>query len=320
MVEGSERYTIDQFVRAAKDAHLTATERLIVDWVVLGLLDRPEHRGAGQRRGSEKGTWPFEQRQLFLSLLSKRPEVQSVATLANIPVWFWLVWGDRYAPLRQVRRALSTWAGRQWTSEAKARRAARQLVVDFGTREPRTKTDVIDLLTDSLRGTRLDDELRLPELDELRTQLERLGEGQTIEMGGAKFSLTPAGAAQLISARVDAIRHLNDFSDAAFHWARFTYNVGRAHHGRLAPELAKNDRFGHMFQDTSLEAMFNGACLDLITTLGLSRMATYDESPLGLHNPRTWEQDNLRMQINHTRVGGSGYELVADIVPADPEL
>ena len=279
MTEGSERYTLEQLLAAADEEGLTASERLVVDWVSLGLLDRPEHRGAGQGRGSDKGTWPSEQLQLFPSLLRKRAAAQSVATLANIPVWLWLVWGDRYVPLRQVRRALSTWARQQWASEAKARRAARQLVADFDTREPRTRTDVIALITEALRGMREINGDRFADMDALREQLARLGEGETLETGGATFTLTPAGAAQLISARLDALRHLSEFSDAAFHWARFTYNVGRADYGRRAPELAEHERFGHVFQDTSLEEMMNRACLDLVTTLGLSRMINFNKLP-----------------------------------------
>lgn len=314
-----ERHTAEDLIQAAKAQGLTASERLIVDWSSLGLIDRPEHRGAGQRRGSEKGTWNAEQRQLFLALLRKRSEIDSVATLANIPVWMWLVWGDRYVPLRQVRQALSTWARQQWASEAKARRAARQLVDDFDTREPRTRTDVIALITEALRGMPEIHDDRFADMDALREQLERLGEGEALEMGGATFNLTPAGAAQLIFARLDALRHLTEFSDAAFHWARFVYNVGRADYGRRAPELAEHERFGHIFQDTSLGEMMNRACLDLVTTLGVSRMLNFNESPEGLHNPMTWEIGNLRMQINETRVHGSGIDLDFDVAPAEAQ-
>ena len=319
MDEVSERYTAQQLLEAARDLGLTASARLIVDWSSVGLIDRPEHRGAGQSRGSEKGTWAAEQKELFLSLLKKRSETDSVGTLVNIPVWLWLVWGDQYVPLRQIRRALSTWALQQWASEAKARRAARRLVADFDTREPRTRTRLVELITKALRGIRQSGVDKYPDIEELRAQLDKLGEGETLETGGATFTLTSAGTAQLISARIDALRHLSDFSDAAFHWARFTYNVGRADYGRRAPELAQHERFSHIFQDTSFEEMMNRACLDLVTTLGVSRMLNFNELPEGLHNPLTWEKGNLRMQINETRMHGDGIDLDLDIAPAEAQ-
>jgi hypothetical protein len=316
--EPSERYNAEQLIRAAEAQGLAASERLIVDWSSLGLIDRPEHRGAGQSRGSEKGTWAADQKELFLSLLKKRSEIDSVGTLVNIPVWLWLVWGDRYVPLRQVRRALSTWALHQWASERTARRAARRLVADFDTREPRTRTHVIDLITEAFRGARQSGVDKYPDIDELRTQLERLGEGETIQVGKAKFSLTPAGVAHLVSARLEAVRHLAGFSDAAFHWARFVYNLSRTTYGRDAPELVTNERFGHLFHDTDLNTMFHNASLDLVTILGVSRTDDFDQSGAGLGNPQTWETNNLRMQISQTQSAADGYVLDVEISEVEP--
>jgi hypothetical protein len=89
--------------------------RTLWDWIEHGLLDRSSVRpGAGKGRGSHEGRWPGTQVELLALLVAKREEVGDhrgvIGILANIPVFFWLEWGEDYAPLRQVRRAVGTWS------------------------------------------------------------------------------------------------------------------------------------------------------------------------------------------------------------------
>jgi hypothetical protein len=122
------RYTAgDLRARAARKGS-SVSARLITDWVEKGLLDRPDVRGLGRGRGTI-ATWPEDQLQLFLLLLSKRQEIKRTATLCNIPVALWLINSDRYAPLRQVRRALATWAAAYTTvKHGRAERTSLELL------------------------------------------------------------------------------------------------------------------------------------------------------------------------------------------------
>jgi hypothetical protein len=81
------------------------TVRLIRDWAQAGLLDRPRKRPAGRGRGSNQALYPANQRELLLTLLSKRAG-NGISSLARIPVGIWMYWGDEYVPLRQARRAM----------------------------------------------------------------------------------------------------------------------------------------------------------------------------------------------------------------------
>src|SRR5689334_1712348 len=97
-------------VEQAADAGYRVTERLVTDWANQGLLDHGERVPNPNGRGAYY-VWPDNQRDLFLTLLAKRPALKAVATLATIPVSIWLYWGDEWIGLPQVRRALDTWVG-----------------------------------------------------------------------------------------------------------------------------------------------------------------------------------------------------------------
>lgn len=304
------RYTLEDLLQVAAADGVPVTGRMIVDWVELGLLDQRQHVGLGRGSGSQPGTWPEEQRSLFLLLLKQRQQVRHIATLTNIPVGFWLILGDRYVPLRQVRRALRTWAGGQHVSESAARGAARRLVADFGTKEHVGRGELVECMTDALRGKR-------PDIDGLRPYMQQLGEGQTLEAEGIALRVTPDVAIRLFSARLAALRSLESFSDAAFHWARYIYNVGRADYGQRLPHLQQHEHFAHMFEDTTLSAILNQACLDLLTTLGISCIGDFDKSRMELDNPLAWEKHDLRMEIIDPGDRPDGLDVEIEIKPAD---
>jgi hypothetical protein len=96
-------------VAAAAQAGHEIKPRLITDWASVGLLDQPEPRGRGRGKGKSY-TWPPEQARLLNTILDKRSKGVGRVALLNIPVSLWLIWGERYTPLRQARRALATWA------------------------------------------------------------------------------------------------------------------------------------------------------------------------------------------------------------------
>ena len=141
MLPGREpTYTASDLIRASESRQDPVSQRLITDWVSKGLLDRPTVRGLGRGKGTV-AAWPESQHRLFLVLLEKRREVKRTATLCNIPVSVWLLWGDEYVRLRQVRRALNTWVDTHGTSNhTKAKFAAEQTLVQLDHRTPARKT------------------------------------------------------------------------------------------------------------------------------------------------------------------------------------
>ena len=306
-------HTTDDLVWAARAQSLPATNRLVVDWEELGLIDLRDRHPLGRGAGSRKGTWPNEQRNLFLTVLRKRQDVEQVATLCNIPVGVWLWWGDRYVPQRQVRRALETWTGRKRrVSEADARAAARRLVNDFGLRDgssPRGYggTALVDFIAEQLHSGLRDE----PAWEE---QIQKLGPGEARAVDGVLFAVTPSNASALLRARVHAVRRLQHFSMHEFEWARFMYLYGRGDYAAHQETLASFPRFGRLFTPEGLDDILNRACLDLITVLGLPS-TTRTRFPAGdLRNPQTWTTDDLRAELSGTRVTAQAIELNIDIV------
>src|SRR5712692_2245104 len=130
-------YLAEDLVREAHERGFKEVKpRLVVDWVQLGLLDKPTKtgRGKGGGRGTKKGVWPQHQADLFFSLLDQhRRQAKRIPTLCNIPVFVWLWWGDEFVPVRQVHRAMLTYAGAYRRSSAtRARYSGREVARDLG--------------------------------------------------------------------------------------------------------------------------------------------------------------------------------------------
>ncbi len=101
----SRRGLVEQ-VHAA--GFLDANERLVTEWVRLGLLGSPERANRTGKRGAFY-EWPDNQLDLFLTLLRKRGgEVTRTKALVVISVGVWLYRGDEWVSVSQVRRALVT--------------------------------------------------------------------------------------------------------------------------------------------------------------------------------------------------------------------
>jgi hypothetical protein len=224
----------DLIARAAALGY-AMTPRRIDDWVSLGLLDRPRRRGLGRGRGSV-ASWSEHQMKLLEQLVRARTTARRVKTLANLPVWLWLVWGDEYVPLRQARRALGTWAvGSAVSAESQARKAAAGALDQLGqVANQSARRRIRTLLTDALATGRLD-EARL-------------------RQAAARIDVPDLdGLVQILVARYTALRQLGDIPDQTFVSARAIYR-----------SFQSAKRVG----DPGLEAAANSACLDLLTTLG----------------------------------------------------
>jgi hypothetical protein len=265
-------------LEAARAAGFAPKKRLFKDWVSLGLLDIATRRGRGRGQGVE-GTWPDNQRQLFLTLLDKRREVNRVITLCNIPVAIWLWFGDDFVLTRQTQRALTTWA-RAWrpASWGRARGTARQLVGRFAdpgaSRVDRDK--VICLIARAAYGGQLEAD----ELTEAFTRIRNTAAHATTAPPGSYFS--PEDYVSLIQARLLAIQALREktLDERAFLLARQAYISTRREYEEQLPNLiaagGPEATKLHLTRTESgpyvpptLEQAFNSACIDLLSVLGL---------------------------------------------------
>ncbi len=161
-MDAAARFTRQDLITEANAIRPGATDRLITDWVEIGLLDHPHKPGLGRGAGSQPGTWPASQLKLFLALWGKKPEA-TIAHLCNIPVYLWLFWGDEFAPLTQVRRAMNSWLTRLKHVPIRAADDAAAHILSI-VEEGRSSRAKRDFLSDALRAEPLD-------LEQARSQL-----------------------------------------------------------------------------------------------------------------------------------------------------
>jgi len=267
-------FTAAELVEAAHQAGFEVKPRLITDWESLGLLDSPRKRPLGRGRGSDKAVWPERQKDLFLSLLHHRSTVNRVAGLANIPVWVWLAYGDEWIRLRQARKALATWCGRHRSrpglSHAEARRMSRQFaetVVQPHSR-PADIAKLRRVVESSIEAMAFDrDSFR----DTVRHVFDPHDEGRTIGPSGAPIHTDLV--VRLVEARFAALRALDGLSD--YHWesARLVYISTKVSYAGEQPTFAGDPLTGRFHEPPSFERDINGACIDLLTILGMSLLA-----------------------------------------------
>jgi hypothetical protein len=230
--------------------------RLLTDWVSLGLLDSPLTHGRGRGRGVGR-SWPEEQAELFLILLKKRLSLRTVTPLANVPVFTWLVWGDRWVPLRQARKALATWTGaHSRVSSTRARRTARELVRQVA--GPRARRDdkrqLVDLIERFAGGAPLDEAA-------LQQAVARL-----LPEDGRLFA---RGYAQLVQCTIEAALKLDAVEDDVFELARASYQTSAAAYLASGPATAADANATPRIH----EEVVNSACRDLLTQIGIQLRA-----------------------------------------------
>jgi hypothetical protein len=273
----STKYTLEQLLQEGREAGFSPSERLFKDWVGLGLIDQATKRGRGRGKGIE-ATWPETQKDLFLSLLDKRQQVDRIAPLCNIPVALWLWWGDDYVPFRQAHRALSTWTGAyERVSWKRARWTAEQLVNQFAHPDSR-RADREQLIQEIARTAygqhfRPDEVLHLfrPVFDPHQTERS---------VGPPWLNARPESFVLITKVRLAAVAALrnNELKNDAFQWARQEYLQSRQEYNALQPSLASDPEASKMFLTQTpagiylpptFEEIVNHACVDLLTLLGI---------------------------------------------------
>jgi hypothetical protein len=263
--------TIDDLLKGARKAGYGATRRLVTDWVSQGLLDSPTRRGVGRGKGTTKGVYSANQRQLFMALLQHRAKGSRIAALTNIPVALWLYWGDTYVPLRQTKRALHTWIeAADRTIPARSRLATRELVelIESPDAHDTHKTRLLRLLDEANAAGYVDEPAALQEAIELVIDPDHTG--RTLGPPGA--SISPEVIVHGVDLRSRALNALREdrVNDHVFEQARTDLRHNLTEYIRDRPQLIKD-------ADASVERLFDAplaqqvipnACPDLVTAIG----------------------------------------------------
>lgn len=260
-----------EMLEAAAEAGFMVSGHLIDDWVSKGLLDRPERPGRGRGRG-RVATWNWYQLQLFLTLLHQRQKGAHIGSLANVPVWLWLLWGEPYSSVRQLRLAVQTWvATDSQVAAGNAHKAARQLVGRIAHPRATGKRELIALLEGAISSRTFNAE----EITEaVRGVLDRGATGRPQGPEGAE--LTAERYVGSVLARLEAIEHWSKLPDEFFDRARNVYRVTRAEYQIDQPRFALDPRLGGLFEEPTAEDLVNSACLDLLSVVGLGVIGKLD--------------------------------------------
>ena len=267
----AEPGTIDDLIADAARAGHQVTARLVRDWTQVGLLDQPRKRPAGRGRGSSQALYAANQRELLLTLLSKRPS-NGIGSLARIPVGIWMYWGDEYVPLRQARRALLAWLGNPRVSLRRARETTKTIVgqLDNPTATPTARRELRNVLAEISHTGQLDeDRLERAAFDVFEPHVSQIRRA----LGHPAAPLMVDSFIGAIKARVTAVTHLTDnrVSDEVFYQARHSHLMTYAEYAVRQPVFAISTppQSPDMYEPVTAQTALNECCIHLLTTIGL---------------------------------------------------
>jgi hypothetical protein len=266
----AKAYTTAQLVSGAAGAGFGASARLVRSWVQVGLLDQPTVRGLGRGRGVT-ATWPRAQADLFLDLLEVRGQGASLVELCNLPVWVWLRQQDEAVPLRQVRRALSTWvrhaAHPPWSATQTSAARVVGLISRPGTKRGVRKRLKTELASQAAGGLEAFDRDSL--IDAGREAVEA-GRGPR---GPSGAQLDARLLADQLEAQVIGAAHLEQTTDAEFIAARQVYRATKQGYAEEYERFATDPELGNLFEEPGFTSEIPAACRDLVLVLGAQRLA-----------------------------------------------
>lgn len=244
---------------------------LVRDWTQAGLLDRPQRQPGGRGRGSAPTLYAANQRKLLQVLLSKRSE-SGIPSLARIPVWMWMYWGDGYVPLRQVRRAMLTWLGDGKASSKQAGQMARDRVVqlDHPDATRAARRELRKAATDFGRTGEVDpDRLERAAFDVFEPHISQIRRA----VGHPDAPMTVESLVGVTKARQLAVALLRSgqVSDQAFYEARHVHIVAYAEYAANQVAYAASAPADHrdMYERVTVQPALNDCRRHLITAIGL---------------------------------------------------
>lgn len=271
------RYSLEEMVGEAHLAdYMHVRDRLIKSWVTLGLLDEAR---LGRSRGRAAGIpryWPTAQRDLLLELLRNQENgVRSVATLCNLPVAWWLYRGDSVVPLRQAKRALTTWldkaSHRSW--ERSTRSAGDLVSMYLPALRGSERADIVNVVAKIAYSSRFDPKAVEQELRDLAPR--EAPEATEERTAGLLRALAP------IEAILHTREHLDDIPDDLYRFARTELNSSAREYVALQPQLAGHPDTGHLATPLTVDQLGNRACAYLAQLLGHLLLAG-DKAPFRL--------------------------------------
>ncbi|MFL6124943.1 hypothetical protein [Actinophytocola sp.] len=263
--------TRDDLIADARAAGHEVTVRMITDWVARGLLDQPTRQPKGRGHGSNKGLYSQNQRRLFITLLGKRPS-NHLRSLARVPLYLWLYWGDDYVPTRQAIRAFDTWLGDFRVSKEAAKQAAQQLLgrVDHPDATSTARRALLKVLADIAYHGRIDEEALSKAAEAVFEPEHRLIKRA---VGPVAAPLTTDNVVNLLSVRLQAAQHFRDgfVTEDHLEQARSLILETRADYLVELPGMASQvpDQLVGAFQHPSDEMKALNCGTDLLTMLGI---------------------------------------------------
>jgi len=264
-------YTRIQMVEEAGKVGYQVSERLVTDWASLGLLEHPQRqRGTHGKRGALY-LWNENQLGLFLALLHHRPSVKHLGELATIPVSLWLLWGEPYVELPQVRRAMSTWTGGHLraSSEEKAVASARAIVNSFA-RPESTRAQRMQL-REEMAWAGLDGKIDRDRVASLvNAVIDPTGSGK----GFGPFQASGEDIADYYFFLTRAAVEIETLSDGLFVEARARYRDFLLGYLTDWVFLHSLPEYGPGFEKPTMELMVNNSCRDLLGALGQLLLVT----------------------------------------------
>lgn len=263
-------FTRAQLVAAAKERGYKVTDRLVTEWVRLGILDHPDRVGRTDGRRGAMYVWPDTQYHLFLTVLAMWSTVGHTKELVQIPVSVWLYWGEEWISLRQVRRAAETSVGLFGPPRSYERALANAREVVNQLKRPDAPRAAVAALRKALA-----DGLYRGDIDPraLRPLTAAVLKIDPATEGWGPFGADVDQVVARLCATARAIRNLDSFTDSDYYEARAKLRVAILDYAQSWQEYACHPTYGHMFEPVTLELLVNRACRDLLFSLGQGRLA-----------------------------------------------
>jgi hypothetical protein len=249
------------------------TERLVTDWVTIGLLGAPTRVTRGRGKGSGAlYLWSDNQRALFLSLLAQRPGGNDIRRLLCLPVAVWLHWGDKWdVGLPQVRRALTSWADgaeKHYSTEDAALRNARRAVESLAAPDSTQKArrDLREAIVEMLRARSWDPERVAP--------LARAVLDPTNAGGGyGPFANSVDNIIEFLGYELRGLDELEHAPDGWLLEARAREQQGMAWYVRDWARLSQDPVSGSAFEEPTLDFVVSNSCRNIVRNLGAMAIA-----------------------------------------------
>ncbi len=252
----------------ARNLGLDLNARQITEWRRIGLLGAPQRRKSAQH-GQDLAEFSAEQRALFRAVVRNRVRGVSNGTLANLPVFAWLHYGDDWARTSQVRLAMRTAVGKDLRrSERAAASAARTLLdmIDVNNASVHARAAFKREVAEEVRGGRIDP----ARLRALVTKVFQPGD-VVIRRGPRDATLDVDVITMSLVARMNAARKLDKITDAQFEEARMRHLASWDIYRRGAEQRQQEagPQLSHLFEDISPNSQVPNAVGTLLLLLGL---------------------------------------------------